>query len=47
MSPRLKAKLYSLATAKNLRVIYVLVVISAIALAAGAANPFGWGGTGP
>lgn len=45
MSAYLKAKLYSLANVKTLRVIYVLVVLAALALAAGA--PFGWGGTGP
>jgi hypothetical protein len=45
MSAYLKSKLYSLANVKTLRVIYVLIVLAALALAAGA--PFEWGGTGP
>lgn len=39
-----KSKLYSLFTPKAIRVIYLLVVIVAMALAAGA--PDAWGGGG-
>lgn len=45
MSANLKVKLFSLANVKTLRVIYVLIVVAAMALAAGA--PYEWGGTGP
>lgn len=45
MSAYLKAKLTSLCNVRTLRVIYVLVVVAALALAAGA--PYAWGGTGP
>ncbi len=39
-----KAKLCALATPQTLRIVYVIVVVAALALAAGA--PFAWG-TGP
>lgn len=45
MSGDLRSKLYSLATPKTLRIIYLLAVIVAMALAAGA--PESWGGGGP
>ncbi len=45
MSRQLKVKLYTLASVRTLRVVYVLAVIAALALAAGA--PVEWGGTGP
>lgn len=40
-----KARLYALAAPQTLRIVYVLIVIAALALAAGA--PFAWGGAGP
>ena len=43
--PQLKARLYALARPQTLRIIYALVVIAALALAAGA--PLEWGGGGP
>lgn len=45
MSQQLKARLYSLSRPSTLRVIYILLVIAAMALAAGA--PDAWGGSGP
>jgi len=42
---QLKAKLFSLGRPETLRIIYALVVIAALALAAGA--PLDWGGGGP
>lgn len=42
---QLKARLYSLARPQTLRIVYVLVVIAALALVAGA--PLEWGGGGP
>ncbi len=41
----LKAKLYSFVTPANLRVVFLLIVLASLALAAGA--PFAWGGGGP
>jgi len=45
MLGRLKAKLYELAQPATMRVVLVLLVIVALALAVGA--PFNWGGLGP
>lgn len=42
---QLKARFYSLARPQTLRIAYVLVVIAALALVAGA--PMEWGGGGP
>ncbi len=40
-----KARLYGLARSQALRAVLVLLVIAALALAAGA--PYAWGGAGP
>ncbi|HOQ97205.1 MAG TPA: hypothetical protein PLJ35_00120 [Anaerolineae bacterium] len=40
-----KARLCRLAGPQTLRMVYVLIVIAALALAAGA--PYAWGGGGP
>ncbi len=42
MSQYLKAKFYSLANPVTVRIVFALIVIAALALAAGA--PMGWGG---
>ena len=46
MSQQLKAKLYSLARPATLRMIYLLIMIAALALAAGAPDAWGTGGPG-
>ncbi len=45
MSGQWKARIYSLAMHRMVRTVFVLVVLAALALAAGA--PYAWGGTGP
>lgn len=45
MSQEVKVKLQSIVRSTTLRAVYVLLVIAALALAAGA--PYAWGTTGP